>query len=283
MIVFIILHYKNIKDTLECIESIQKLNFKNSKIVVVENGSLDPSTSILRNLQDKIDVVFNDKNYGFAKGNNEGIKHAKNKYNPEYYVVINNDIIINEQNMIDEIYRINKMYDFDVLGPKIISRNNINQNPNYLVLSKTKDIIRHLIKLNIIIVLIKMNLYERFKTIKKNTEVNKKVNNEETILIDIPLHGAALIFSNKYVAQYSEPFDESTFLYGEEEFLNYRRIRDKLTFVYTPYIKMFHKEDASLNGLFKDSNDEKMKFVIKNSRYSLTKLLLKKLKDKFGW
>jgi len=154
MIAFIILHYKNISDTLECIEAIQNLKFQNSKIVVVENGSLDSSTVILKKLADKIDVVFNDKNYGFAKGNNKGIEYAKNKYNPEYYVVINNDIIINDQNLIDEIYGVNKLYNFDVLGPKIISRNNLNQNPNYLVLSKTKDIIRHLIKLNIIIILI---------------------------------------------------------------------------------------------------------------------------------
>lgn len=283
MIVFIILHYKNIKDTLECIDSIQKLNLENSKIVVVENGSLDSSTVILRNFKDKIDIVFNDKNYGFAKGNNEGIKYAKNKYNPEYYVVINNDIIINDKNIINEIHRINELYDFDVLGPKIISRNNVNQNPNYLVLSKIKDIIRHLIKLNIIIILIKVNLYDSFKKLKNNNKMNSITDNEETVLIDIPLHGAALIFSNKYVARYSKPFDEATFLYGEEEFLNYRRIRDNLTFAYTPYIKVFHKEDASLNGLFEGSNNKKIEFVIKNSRYSLTKLLFKKLKDRFRW
>lgn len=283
MIAFIILHYKSIKDTLECIDSIEKLKLSNSRIIVVDNGSLDSSTETLRILQDKIDIVFNDRNYGYAKGNNIGIKYAKRKYDPKFYVVINNDIIINQQNMVDEIYRMHELYDFDVLGPKIITRNKINQNPNYLILSKTKDIITHLLKLNIISILIKVNLYDSLKKIKRNCEVKNNINNEDKILIDVPLHGSALIFSDRYVARYDEPFDESTFLYGEEEFLYYRKVRDNLKFVYTPYIKVFHKEDATLNELFKDCDMEKIKFVIRNSKHSLTKLLLKKIKDKLRW
>lgn len=282
MIVFIVLHYKNIKDTLECIESIEKLKFTNYKIVVVENGSLDSSTEKLKDIQGNVDVVFNNINYGFAKGNNSGIRYARDKYNPKFYVVINNDIIINQETLFEEIYKMEEVYEFDVLGPKIMSRNNINQNPNYLVLYKNIDIIRHIIKLIIIELLIVTGLYNLVKKFNKsNKSVFKKTNNE-TVLVGVPLHGAALIFSSRYVKKYDEPFDESTFLYGEEEFLYYRKVRDNLKFIYTPDITVYHKEDAALNELFKNSNTKKMKFVIKNSKKSLTKLLLKKLNDKLG-
>lgn len=282
MIVFIILHYKNIQDTIECIESIKMHQFKSYKIVIVENGSLDFSTEELRSMQGEVEVVFNRSNYGFAKGNNSGIKFAKEKYNPDFYIVINNDIIIKQKNMFEEIHKMEELYKFDVLGPKIIARNDINQNPNYLVLYKNKDIIKHLIKMSIIDLLISVGLYNKVKNYKqKNANLNMKVD-KKLILEDVPLHGAALVFSTRYINKYNEPFDESTFLYGEEEFLYYRKLRDGLKFIYTPDISVYHKEDASLNEVFKVDNNKKTKFVIKNSKKSLKKLLKKKIIDKLG-
>ena len=282
MIVFIILHYKNFQDTLECIDSIKLLQLINYKIVVVENGSLDSSTEDLKSIQGEVEVVFNNINYGFAKGNNSGIKYAREKYDPKFYIVINNDIIIKDETMFEEIHKMEELYQFDVLGPKIIARNNINQNPNYLVLYKNIDIIKHLIRISMIDLLINTGLYNKVKNYKqKNSGYVKEVEKNMT-LEGVPLHGAAIIFSSRYINKYDEPFDESTFLYGEEEFLYYRKIRDGLKFIYTPDISVYHKEDASLNELFKNSNTKKTKFVIKNSKQSLIKLLNKKLSDKLG-
>ena len=43
MISFVILNYKNINDTIECIESIKKINYDQKKvsIVVVDNNSMN--------------------------------------------------------------------------------------------------------------------------------------------------------------------------------------------------------------------------------------------------
>lgn len=282
MIAFVILHYKNINDTLECLESIEKLNLSNYKVIIVENGSLDDSTKILESMQDKVDIVFNHENYGFAKGNNSGISYAKEKYKPNFYIVINNDILVCQKNIIDEIEKLDKKYQFDVLGPKIISRNGINQNPNYFVLTTTKSIIKHIFRLKIISLFISMGIYEKIKNIGNKT--NRKISNiaNETIQTDAPLHGSALIFSERYINKYKEAFEELTFLYGEEEFLYYRKIRDGLNFVYTPTILVHHKEDASLNEIFQNNSVKKMKFVVKHSTKSLQRLLIKKIKDKLG-
>ncbi|TFZ41212.1 glycosyltransferase [Soehngenia longivitae] len=280
-LVFVILHYKNISDTLECINSIRSLNIMDSKIVVVENGSLDSSTEVLKKYLKSIDVVFNNNNYGFAKGNNTGILYAKEKYNPEYYFVINNDITIEDANIVSEISKIYNMYEFDVLGPKIIAKNGINQNPNYLVLKTTKDIIKHLIRLMIINLLNTLGLYEIFKG-EKSTKMARKKEDDDSVLVGVPLHGSALIFSKKYVEKYEKPFNESTFLFGEEEFLFYRKNRDNLNFVYTPEIIVHHKEDASLNNIYNNSNREKLNFVTRNSIKSLIQLLLLKIVNKMG-
>lgn len=187
MVVFVILHYKNISDTLECIDSLQKLQIKNHKIIVVENGSLDSSTELLKEMQDKIDVIFNDSNYGFAKGNNIGIRYAKNRYKPSHYIVINNDIIIKQKDIVHEIHEIDQDYGFDVLGPKIISNNNINQNPNKHVLYKTKDIIKHLLRLNVVGMLIKINLYNFFKKLRLNSNTAEYSNvSINEFITDVP-------------------------------------------------------------------------------------------------
>jgi GT2 family glycosyltransferase len=253
-----------------------------SKIVVVENGSLDSSTEVLKKHLKSIDVVFNNNNYGFAKGNNSGILYAKEKYNPEYYVVINNDITIEDANIASEISKIYSMYEFDVLGPKIIARNGINQNPNYLVLKTTKDIIKHLMRLILINFLNTLGLYEIFRKNKFAKRAGEKEDETDSILAGVPLHGSALIFSKKYVEKYEKPFNERTFLYGEEEFLFYRKNRDNLNFVYTPEIIVHHKEDASLNNIYNNSNKEKLKFVTRNSIKSLIQLLLLKIVNKMG-
>ena len=281
MVVFIILHYKTINETLECIDSINKLNLNEYKIVVVDNGSKDKSTDALKNLKRDIHVIFNEDNYGFAKGNNIGINYAKKMFNAEFYIVINNDILISQSDILEQIYLLHERYSFDVMGPKIISKDNINQNPNFNVLCKTKDIIKQLIKLNILRVLVSINLYQLLKSFKAKSNRQKSLEKiDDRVLENKPLHGSALIFSQKYVNKYEQAFDESTFLYGEEEFLYYRCINDELKFIYTPSIKVYHKEDASLNKLFENSKKEKIRFVIKNSAKSLTKLLIKKFKDK---
>ena len=96
MISFIVLHYKNINDTIECIRSIlkQKTNKKIS-IVVVDNDTLnDFDEKKLKKFD--VDLIKLDSNLGFAKANNIGCKHAINKYNPDFLCVINNDTVIDQ-------------------------------------------------------------------------------------------------------------------------------------------------------------------------------------------
>jgi GT2 family glycosyltransferase len=76
---------------------------------------------------------------------------------------------------------------------------------------------------------------------------------------DVALHGCALIFSKKYYKKYKDVFYNETFLYHEEEFLNYRKNRDNLITYYDANLEIFHKEGASLNNRF-NNNYEKLIF-----------------------
>ena len=96
----IIINWKGIKDTLECVESVLKMNFQNFKVYLVENGSDDGSADILMKKygnHPKIDVCLNADNLGFTKANNlifRRILEADHK--PEYIALLNNDTSVDK-------------------------------------------------------------------------------------------------------------------------------------------------------------------------------------------
>lgn len=260
MISFIILHYKNFIDTVECIESI-KNNIKTNKeisIIVVDNNSFSDEEKIkIKNYTE--DIVLLNENKGFAKGNNAGCKYAIKKYNPDFLCVINNDTIINQKDFIDEIYNCYANTKFDFMGPKIITNNGDSVNPffAYEDIELIKSKINYHKKLvfiynNIIL----RNLLKVYINIKQIIKKRKKLENGKESKYDVALHGCALIFSKKYYMKYKNVFYEGTFLYHEEEFLNYRKNMDGLISYYDSNLSIFHKEGSSLNLSFKDDYDK---------------------------
>ena len=280
MVSFVILHYKNLKDTIECIESIKNnISYKQSEIsiVVVDNNSLNTSEEKeLKKYTD--DLILLDENKGFAKGNNIGCDYAIKKYNPEFLCVINNDTVINQSDFIDEIYKMYDKYEFDILGPKIITNNGDSVNPFYAY--ETIDVInekisysKKLIKIYQNIIL--RNLLKIYLKVKYTFIKQKHLENGKKSQLNVALHGCALIFSKKYYKKYKDVFYNETFLYHEEEFLNYRKNRDKLITLYDKDLEIFHKEGSSLDLSFESDYYKKMIFRNEEIIKSLT--LLKKV------
>lgn len=277
MISFIILHYKNLKDTIECIESINKLNQHNKiSIIVVDNNSLSKQEEVKIKKYTK-DLIINKENLGFAKANNIGCKYAIEKYKPDFLCVINNDIVIHQKDFIEEIKHCYKETRFDFMGPKIITDGgeSVNPFPVYETLKQVEEKIKYHEKLiaiynNVIL----RNLLNLYMNIKKTFIKPIHLENGEESLYDIALHGCALIFSKKYYKKYKDVLYNETFLYHEEEFLNYRKNQDSLISYYDAKLELFHKEGSSLNESFKNQNYQKLIFRNKEILKSL-KLLRK--------
>lgn len=278
-VVFVILHYKNIKDTLECISSIRKLKNKNYKIVVVDNCSgIKEDTLKLQKQAD--DLYVSEKNLGFAKGNNKGIEIAK-KYKPEFIAVINNDTTINQKDWIERVKKLYLKSEFDVFGPKIITNDgdSVNPFPAYKTLEEVNAAIKKSKKLiSIYKSKFKRYLLQKYIKIKRLIKKPKHLQNSNEYLEDVSLHGCALIFSKKYYEKYEYCIYNETFLYHEEEFLEYRRKKDNLKFVYDPTIEIFHKEGSSLAFNYNDNLYKKLIFREENIIKSLT--LLKEIMEK---
>lgn len=91
-----------IKDT---IESLLKLNYPKTKyeIIIVDNNSQDNSKEILTKYSKQypnIKLFFQNRNLGFSKGNNVGIKKAKG----EFVALLNNDCVV-EKNWLKELVK----------------------------------------------------------------------------------------------------------------------------------------------------------------------------------
>lgn len=249
MFSFIILHYKNIEETIECLTKLQSLFQDKCHMVIVDNNTLSKSEEKLIQKFTK-DILKLDKNYGFAKANNKGIAYARKKYKSKYYIVMNNDVYIADANFLNIIEKDYKKYSFDMMGPYISSPSKESVNPFPVIKdidSLNKEISRcqKLIKIysNPIMYFLLQGVLKIKHAIRKP---NIPTNGDE-ILLKSPLHGCCIIFSDNYLKKYKYPFYNETFLFHEEEFLYQRVINDKLVSLYDPELKVFHKEGSSIN------------------------------------
>lgn len=76
--------------TLDCLKSLEKIKCEDFslEIIVVDNGSNDDSVEKIK--EGKIHLIENQKNLGFAEGNNVGIKYALEN-GADFVCLLNND------------------------------------------------------------------------------------------------------------------------------------------------------------------------------------------------
>lgn len=86
LVSIIILNWNGEKHLAECLRSVLNTTYKPTEVIVVDNASSDNSLEVLSFFSVK--VVRNEKNVGYAAGNNIGFQHAKGKY----VVTLNNDL-----------------------------------------------------------------------------------------------------------------------------------------------------------------------------------------------
>lgn len=92
LVYIILVNYKGVNHTIECIKSLKKIIYKNYKIIVVDNNSKDNSINELSKIKDIV-LIKNKINAGFAGGNNLGIKFAIDN-GADYVLLLNNDTTV---------------------------------------------------------------------------------------------------------------------------------------------------------------------------------------------
>lgn len=289
-IVFVILHYQNIDDTINCIESIRQLkdlNNSNYKIIVVDNKSPNNSGRELEDKykeDDKIDLLLLDKNYGFSKANNIAFKKAK-MYNPTAIMVLNNDILFEDKDFVIKFNKICKNDSkYDIICPDIINFNGNHQNPlreKEMSLQKAlKNMIYEAIfsfSMNIPgirNVLLNKRKSREEKWFKNYYNTEKKFNSQKFVPF-----GAFIIYMNKWIKNENVAFVSDTFMYEEEDMLYLYIQKKEYLMLYTETLKVKHLEGQSTEksnvGEFKT-----MKFKSRNKSKALKQYIKFYLKNK---
>jgi len=277
------------EETVACVKNLKSLNGQ-KKIIIVDNCSLNGSGKELKDFymgDSNIIVILEDKNLGFARGNNIGCELAKKMFDPDFYVVMNNDVEITQGDFIQQIEKIADQEHFDVLGPDIYSTTGkVHQSPKSLenmTLEKARRLkgqydrklkSRITVPLRCYLKQIKALrlLYNKNKSSQLQIDYTKKYYN-------VPLHGSCLIFSKSFMAQREQAFFSGTFLYFESEILDYECQRDGLKEVYDPSIKVFHHQNVSTNVVYSHVL-KKVKFMNEQNYASISAFLKAQKRNK---
>lgn len=260
---FVVLHYKAITDTQNCINSVLKIASKEDVIIIVDNCSPDQSGQKLKDIyqgNNSIEIILNDENLGFAKGNNVGYVRAKNKYRCNIIILLNNDVLINQQDFRKILIKEYEHHRFDIVGPQILQKDGtINVSnpciPIHTSIKRAKvgevsNFIRYLLSFG--------GLDKRFGKMvdRKNIARNSLYNIYHE---DVQLSGCFLIFTERYIKMF-DGLNPNTFMYLEEIILYVRAKKANLVIAYDPKIQIIHLEDASTNAVFQENDKKKRQF-----------------------
>lgn len=115
----IILNWNGLKDTEECLESLKRITYLNYKVIVVDNASTGDDVKVLRErFGEYIHIIENDRNYGFAEGNNIEIRYAL-KDGVEHILLLNNDTLVAPDFLSELVNVADSDPQIGLAGPKI--------------------------------------------------------------------------------------------------------------------------------------------------------------------
>lgn len=264
---FVVLHYCLPEVTKDCVNSLLDLD-GDKEIVVVDNASPDGSGLILQKFYEKetrVHVLINTKNGGFADGNNLGFRYAKYDINCDVIVVLNNDTLIKDVKFLNKLESNKDLPVFHIIAPDIVNYKGIHQNP-YRTEGVSKQYLldlRKRKKLSLLFYSIPF-LYK----LKKNEVINREGQFVERRMENVVAHGAAVIFTKRWIENEDFAFCPGTFMYYEEDLLYLYAQRKGYKTVYEPSLQITHLEDMSTNFSHK-STRKKMVFQDKLKIQSL--------------
>jgi len=212
--------------TIECLKSLQDQKYSNFEIIIIENNSnIDEKNILISNIknlnqifQEKIQVIKQTKNYGFAEGNNIGIKKSIG----EYILLLNNDTEF-QSNFLQKCMNFFKNDSIDIMSPKIMYFNN-------------KDVIWDA-----------GGFIKSFTPGLSSSRGAREIDKGQYDFITSPDYTAGCcFFIKRKVLTTVGMLDADYFIYFEEADLCWRAKSKGFKIVFYPYAKIFHKVNDGL-------------------------------------
>lgn len=100
-VVTIVLNYNNLPDTLETLESASALSYIKNSLLLIENSTTREIVEKIRSKFPALDIIENQRNLGYAGGNNVGMRYALDR-GADYIFLLNNDVTL-EPDVLDKL------------------------------------------------------------------------------------------------------------------------------------------------------------------------------------
>lgn len=251
-IYIVVLNWNRKDDTLACLQSLIRLKIADFRveIIVVDNGSENGSQEVIRRSTqktkgkkiDRIRLIENKENLGFAGGNNVGLRLAQEK-GADFALVLNNDTVADEDLLIDLLNVANKYKDAGVFSPKIyFARGFEFHKDNY----KQQELGR--------VVWYAGGLLDWANVLGSNRGVNEVDSGQYDSIQDTDFATGACMFIRSEVFRAVGFFDEDFFMYLEDVDFCCRARSAGWRVLYSPPAKVWHKV-AQSSGIGSKLND----------------------------
>lgn len=198
----VILCYNNGKIIMENIKKMNEYKCIDT-ILIVDNSSTDKSYEVLKEIEnDKIKIIKNDVNSGYAAGNNVGLKYLEeNEYT--YAFIMNPDVIVDNNSLNKIINAMKEDKEYAILGCIRTSLNDVYDQSQFWNIPEFIDEFRSYF----------------FITRRLDTKKEIKFLKCENKIKEVGVVPGCLFLINLDIAEKVGNFDEKTFLYYEENIL----------------------------------------------------------------
>lgn len=123
----------------KCLDSLLTRDYDNFRVLAIDNHSQDRSRDIVRSGYPEVELLENERNFGFAEGHNIGIRYALGR-GADYVALLNQDIVA-DRGWLTELMQVAGEYgEFGILGPMQYDYDGKSIDPVFLrILSQNAD------------------------------------------------------------------------------------------------------------------------------------------------
>ena len=249
----VIINYNDYKTTSFLLDSIKDYKCLDL-IIVVDNKSTDDSLKHLKKYENnKIKIIEAEENKGYAAGLNAGAKEVIKKLKNCNIIFSNSDVIINKEEDLEKLSKDIGKHSIAVVGPTIVENRSLNRG---WMLPTIKDEI-------------KFNLPLVSRKYRKEILYDDEHYNEDLSIVGV-VSGCFFCVSGK-VLEEVDYFDETTFLYYEEQILSKKLEEKDYQVAVDNNVVIIHNHSVTIDKNINKVN--KYKELKKSQRYFVKEYL----------